>query len=416
MPRKHALIFVTITVFLDTMGFGIIMPIMPEYLTRLAGIDLSEASAISGYLMVSFAVTNFLFSPLLGGLSDSYGRRPILMVSLFFYGVSYLIAGFATALWVLFIGRFLTGVTSATYATASALIADVSPPEERAQNFGLLGLAFGLGFIFGPTIGGLIGAWDLRAPFFVAAALAFINTAYGFFFLQETLGKDTRRAFELKRANPLGALKQIRRYPILLGMIIGVFIFSIGHHVYPANWNFYAIEKFSWTPFEIGLSMGFVGLLAAIVQGGLIRIVIPKFGAVRCATFGLFCAATAYLGIAFATDTLSIYAWCVVSAFAGLSGPAITSIMSNQLPQNEQGELQGIMASAMSLASIIGPLLMTQTFTYFTSPQAPIYLPGSAFIIAATLTVVALAIFLQQVRKLPPDTLNTQPNKAAADG
>ena len=416
MPRKHALIFVTITVFLDTMGFGIIMPIMPEYLTRLVGIDLSEASAISGYLMVSFAVTNFLFSPLLGGLSDSYGRRPILMVSLFFYGVSYLIAGFATALWVLFIGRFLTGVTSATYATASALIADVSPPEERAQNFGLLGLAFGLGFIFGPTIGGLIGAWDLRAPFFVAAGLAFINTAYGFFFLQETLGKDTRRVFELKRANPLGALKQIKRYPILLGMIIGVLIFSIGHHVYPANWNFYAIEKFSWTPFEIGLSMGFVGLLAAIVQGGLIRIVIPKFGAVRCATVGLFCAATAYLGIAFATDTLSVYAWCLVSAFAGLSGPAITSIMSNQLPQNEQGELQGVMASAMSLASIIGPLLMTQTFTYFTSPQAPIYLPGSAFIIAATLTVVALAIFLQQVRKLPPDTLHAQPNKATADG
>ncbi len=416
MPRKHALIFVTITVFLDTMGFGIIMPIMPEYLTHLVGIDLSEASAISGYLMVSFAVTNFLFSPLLGGLSDSYGRRPILMVSLFFYGVSYLIAGFATALWVLFIGRFLTGVTSATYATASALIADVSPPEERAQNFGLLGLAFGLGFIFGPTIGGLIGAWDLRAPFFVAAALAFINTAYGFFFLQETLGKDTRRVFELKRANPLGALKQIKRYPILLGMIIGVFIFSIGHHVYPVNWNFYAIEKFSWTPFEIGLSMGFVGLLAAIVQGGLIRIVIPKFGAVRCATFGLFCAATAYLGIAFATDTLSVYAWCLVSAFAGLSGPAITSVMSNQLPQNEQGELQGVMASAMSLASIIGPLLMTQTFTYFTSPRAPIYLPGSAFIIAAILTVVALAIFLQQVRKLPPDTLHAQPNKATADG
>ena len=416
MPRKHALIFVTITVFLDTMGFGIIMPIMPEYLTHLVGIDLSEASAISGYLMVSFAVTNFLFSPLLGGLSDSYGRRPILMVSLFFYGVSYLIAGFATALWVLFIGRFLTGVTSATYATASALIADVSPPEERAQNFGLLGLAFGLGFIFGPTIGGLIGAWDLRAPFFVAAALAFINSAYGFFFLQETLGKDTRRVFELKRANPLGALKQIKRYPILLGMIIGVFIFSIGHHDYPDNWNFNAIEKFSRTPFEIGLSMGFVGLLAAIVQGVLIRIVFPKFGSVRCATFGLFCAATAYLGIAFATDTLSVYAWCLVSAFAGLSGPAITSIMSNQLPQNEQGELQGVMASAMSLASIIGPLLMTQTFTYFTSPRAPIYLPGSAFIIAAILTVVALAIFLQQVRKLPPDTLHAQPNKAPADG
>ena len=288
MQRKHALTFVTITVFLDTIGFGIIVPIMPEYLTQLAGIDLSAASAISGYLMVSFAVTNFLFAPLLGSLSDRYGRRPVLMLSLFFYGVSYLIAGFATALWVLFIGRFLTGITSATYATASALIADVSPPEQRAQNFGLLGLAFGLGFIFGPTIGGILGAWDLRAPFFVAAALTFINTAYGFFFLKETLSADNRRAFELRRANPLGALRQIKRYPILLGLIIGMFIFNIGHHVYPANWNFYAIEKFRWTPIEVGLSMGFVGLLAAIVQGGLIRVVIPKYGAVRCAASGYF--------------------------------------------------------------------------------------------------------------------------------
>ena len=406
MQRKHALTFVTITVFLDTVGFGIIVPIMPEYLTQLAGIDLSAASAISGYLMVSFAVTNFLFAPLLGSLSDRYGRRPVLMLSLFFYGVSYLIAGFATALWVLFIGRFLTGITSATYATASALIADVSPPEQRAQNFGLLGLAFGLGFIFGPTIGGILGAWDLRAPFFVAAALTFINTAYGFFFLKETLSADNRRAFELRRANPLGALRQIKRYPILLGLIIGMFIFNIGHHVYPANWNFYAIEKFGWTPIEVGLSMGFVGLLAAIVQGGLIRVVIPKYGAVRCAAFGLFCAATAYLGIAFAASTMSVYLWFLVSAFAGLSGPAITSIMSNQLPQNEQGELQGIMASAMSLASIIGPLLMTQTFAFFTSDDTPVYLPGSAFIVAALLTVVALAIFLQQVHKLPTATLN----------
>ena len=323
------------------------------------------------------------------------------MLSLFFYGVSYLIAGFATALWVLFIGRFLTGITSATYATANALIADVSPPEQRAQNFGLLGLAFGLGFIFGPTIGGILGAWDLRAPFFVAAALTFINTAYGFFFLKETLRADNRRAFELRRANPLGALRQIKRYPILLGLIIGMFIFNIGHHVYPANWNFYAIEKEPLDTHRSRLSMGFVGLLAAIVQGGLIRVVIPKFGAVRCAAFGLFCAATAYLGIAFAASTMSVYLWFLVSAFAGLSGPAITSIMSNQLPQNEQGELQGIMASAMSLASIIGPLLMTQTFAFFTSDDTPVYLPGSAFIVAALLTVVALAIFMQQVQKLP---------------
>jgi len=400
--KRHALTFVTITVFIDTVGFGVIMPVLPEFLTELTGGSLSESSAIAGYLVVFYASLQFLFAPIIGNLSDRYGRRSVLLVSLFFYGVNYLIAGLATTLWVVFIGRILTGITSATYATANALIADVSPPEERAQNFGLLGMAFGLGFIFGPTIGGLLGEWDLRAPFFAAAGLAFINTLYGFFVLRETLPQERRRAFDWRRANPVGMLSHVRKYPILLGLITAMFIYNIGHHVYPSNWNFYTIEKFSWSPFDVGLSMGLVGVLMAVVQGFLIRKVIPVWGAPRTAFVGLGCAAFAFIGIAFAPNSMTVYIWCVVSAFAGLAGPAVTSIMANQVPQNEQGELQGINASVGSIAAIIGPLLMTQSFAWFTAPQTPVYFPGIAFLLAGALTVLAIFIFAVNVRVRDP--------------
>lgn len=405
--KRHALTFVTITVFIDTVGFGVIMPVLPEFLNNLTGRSLSESSAIAGYLVVFYASLQFLFAPIIGNLSDRYGRRPVLLVSLFFYGVNYLIAGLATTLWVLFIGRILTGITSATYATANALIADVSPPEERAQNFGLLGMAFGLGFIFGPTIGGLLGEWDIRAPFFAAAGLALINTLYGFFVLRETLPEDRRRAFDWRRANPVGMLAQVRKYPVLLGLIAAMFFYNIGHHVYPSNWNFYTIEKFAWSPLEVGLSMGLVGLLMALVQGFLIRKVIPLWGAPRTAFVGLSCAAVAFIGIAFAPNSIALYVWCIVSALAGLAGPAVTSIMANQVPQNEQGELQGINASVGSIAAIIGPLLMTQSFAWFTAPGTPLYFPGIAFLCAGTLTVLAILIFALNVRVLNPSGRTT---------
>ncbi len=400
--KRHALTFVTITVFIDTLGFGVIMPVLPAFLTELTGTSLSESSAIAGYLVVFYASLQFLFAPIIGNLSDRYGRRSVLLVSLFFYGVNYLIAGLATTLWVLFIGRILTGITSATYASANALIADVSPPEERAQNFGLMGMAVGLGFIFGPAVGGLLGEWDLRAPFFAAAGLAFLNTLYGLFFLKETLPPERRRAFEWRRANPIGMLTQVRKYPVLIGLIAAMFIYNIGHHVYPSNWNFYTIEKFTWSPFEVGLSMALVGILMALVQGLLIRKVIPLWGAPRAAFIGFSCAAVAYLGIAFAPNSLAVYVWCFVSAMAGLAGPAVTSIMSNQVPQNEQGELQGINASVSSIGAIIGPLLMTQSFAWFTAPDTPIYFPGVAFLCAAVLTLVAIGIFALNVRVLDP--------------
>lgn len=403
--RRHTLIFVTITVFIDTVGFGIIMPVMPQFLMSMAPMNLSEASAMAGYLILAYAVLQFLFAPIIGNLSDRFGRRPVLLISLAMYAANYLIAGLATALWVLFIGRILTGITSATYATANALIADVSDPEERAQNFGLMGLAFGLGFIVGPSLGGVLGAVDIRLPFFVAAGLAAANTLYGFFVLRETLAPDDRRPFEWRRANPLGMLMQLRKYPILIGLVAVMFIYNIGHHVYPSNWNFYTIEKFAWEPWEIGLSMGLVGVLSAFTNGYLIRVVIPRWGAPTTAFVGFMCSAAAYLGIAFAPTPWALYGWCVISALAGMAGPAVAGIMSNQVPQNQQGELQGINASVGSIAAIIGPLMMTQSFTYFTGPSTPLYFPGIAFLLAGILTVVAVLLFSNAIRVLPAETL-----------
>ena len=400
MHKRHALTFVTITVFLDTVGFGVIVPVLPEFLVLIGDVSLSDASALSGYLIFSYAVTNFMFAPMLGNLSDAYGRKPLLVLSLFVYGGAYLLSGFATALWMLFLGRLLTGITSATYAIANALIADVSAPEDKAQNFGLLGVAFGLGFIAGPALGGIIGAWDLRAPFFIAAGLAFINTLYGLIFFRETLMPENRRPFEMSRSSPWGALTQLRKYPLLIGLVFAVFLNNIGHHIWPSNWNFYTIEKFAWTPLDVGLSMAFVGVMSVIVQGGLLRVVIPRFGPVRCAYYGVTASIVAFIGVATAGSAAALYFWCGVSS-RGVAGPSVNSILSNQVSADSQGELQGIMASISSIAMIVGPLLLTQTFTYFTSDSAPVYLPGSAFWVAAILTIAALIIFFQQVRRLP---------------
>lgn len=392
----------TTTVFIDTVGFGVIMPVLPKFLTGLADVSLAEASALAGYLVVAYAGLQFLFAPIIGNLSDRYGRRPVLLLSLAMYSVNYLIAGLATSLWMLFIGRILTGITSATYATANALIADVSSPEERAQNFGLMGVAFGMGFIVGPILGGFLGNIDVRLPFFAAAALAALNTAYGYFVLRETLAEADRRPFEWRRANPLGMLLQLRNYPILIGLVIVMFIYNIGHHVYPSNWNFYTIEKFAWSELEIGFSMGLVGVLMIFTQGYLIRVVIPRWGPSTTAVVGFTAAAVAYIGIAFAPNSLTLYLWCVVSGLAGLAGPAVAGIMSNQVPQNQQGELQGINASVGSVAAIFGPLAMTQSFTFFTSDGAPIYFPGVAFTLAAVLTCIAIVILVINLRFLPP--------------
>lgn len=398
--KKHALTFVIITVFIDSVGFGIIMPVLPQLLMELSGEGLSSAAKWAGWLIVTYAVLQFVSAPILGNLSDRFGRRPLLLISLFLYGINYLITGLATSIWVLFIGRAFTGIAGSTYSVANALIADVSPPEERAQNFGLVGMAFGMGFIFGPLLGGLLGEWNLRAPFLAAAALAFCNTAYGYFVLRETLPESSRRPFDIRRANPVGALMQIRKYPLLLGLLATVFFYNISHHVYPSNWNFYTIEKFAWTPKDIGFSMLVVGVLMAFVQGYLIRRVIPLFGAYKTALIGFSAAIIAYVGIAFAPNALALYLWCGVSSLSGFAMPAIQSIMSNAVPANEQGELQGVIASISSIGAIFGPLLITQSFAFFTQSGTPYYFAGAAFLIAGLLALVALTIFTLSSKRL----------------
>ncbi len=400
--KRHALTFVTITLLIDSAGFGIIMPVMPFLLAELMGTGLSEASVWGGYLLFSYAVLQFFFAPILGAASDAYGRRPVLLLSLGFYAINYLLMGFAETLVLLFVGRILTGLSSATYATANALIVDVSAPDERAQNFGLMGMAFGMGFIIGPTLGGLLGEWDIRAPFFAAAAFAMVNTIYGWLVLKETLPVENRRPFDWRRANPVGAFLQIRRYPVLGGLIAAVFLYNLGHHVYPANWSFYTIEKFDWTPRYVGLSMGFVGILMAIVQGGLIRIVIPKIGAPRAALLGFASAAMAYIGIGLAPNGMTVYFWCFVSALSGFVMPSIQTLLAARVPANQQGELQGVMASVASVGAIIGPLLMTQTFAAFTGPDAITYFPGAAFVVAGMLSILAICVFLANVRSFAP--------------
>ena len=388
MRPQLALTFVLGTVFIDMIGFGIIMPVLPGLLIELTGDSLGGASIWGGWLLFSYAILQFVFAPVLGNLSDRYGRRPILLIALFVYAINYLLMGFASTIFWLFVGRILTGISGSTYTIANAYIADVSKPEERAQNFGLVGMALGLGFIFGPVIGGFLGEYGTRVPFIAASVLAICNMIYGYFVLPETLAKENRRNFDVKRANPVGALMQLRKLPVLAGLSIAVLLFQIGHHVYPATWSFYVIEKFSWGKSEVGYSLGFVGLLMAIVQGGLIRIVIPRIGEYRAAVFGFSAMTIAYIGLGTASSGVEIYAWCVVSALGGFAMPAIQGIMSNQVPQNQQGELQGIIASLGSLGAIFGPLLMTQLFAHFTEPDN-YYFPGAPFVAAGVLTIFA---------------------------
>ncbi|MGI9328330.1 MAG: TCR/Tet family MFS transporter [Pseudomonadales bacterium] len=405
---KHAIIFVFITVLLDMIGFGIIMPVLPALLMEITGKPLSSAAAYGGYLLTAYALLQFLFAPILGGLSDRFGRRPVLLVSLAAYAVNYVIAGFATTLLWLFLGRIMTGIAGATHATANALVADVTPPEQRAQNFGLMGMAFGLGFVIGPALGGYLGEISPRLPFFAAAGLAALNLLYGALVLPETLPPSQRRAFNWRRANPFGALARLAQFPALLGLVLVMFIYNIGHHVYPSIWAFFTMERFNWDSGDVGLSLAFVGLMMAMVQGGLIRVIIPKLGPARVALLGFLASSVAFAGTAVAT-TVPLLGLCIVaSALAGLIGPAVQSIMSNQVPQNEQGELQGLLASIGSIAAIVGPLTMTQLFYHYTDTTG-VYFAGAPFVAAAALSLLALLVFAVNCRRELLASVGLQP-------
>ncbi|HKQ96430.1 MAG TPA: TCR/Tet family MFS transporter [Candidatus Polarisedimenticolia bacterium] len=404
---RGAVIFIFLTVLVDTIGFGIILPVTPRLVMELSGEGLAKAAIYGGWLGFVYALMQFFCAPILGGLSDRYGRRPVILAALGALGTDYLIMGFAPNLHWLFLGRTIAGMAGASFTPAYAYLADVTPPERRAQNFGLVGAAFGMGFIIGPAVGGLLGEFGPRAPFFAAAALALANCVFGFFVLPESLPLASRRPFELRRANPLGTLMQVRRYPAVIGLMTALFIWQLGHQVLPSTWAFYTIYRFNWSPGMVGASLAFVGVIMAVSTAGLTRALVPRLGERRAALLGIVSGFVVYLGYAFATEGWMIYVAMLPWLFAGMVHPSMQAIMSHAIPPNAQGELQGGIASLYSISSIAGPPLMTQLFGYFSSGAAPVHFPGAAFLCAALLSFAAALLFLRAVGGTIADTAKT---------
>jgi DHA1 family tetracycline resistance protein-like MFS transporter len=392
MPVKKnaALGFIFVTILIDVIGFGIIIPVLPKLIQTLTGGNISEAAKYGSWLSFSYAIMQFIFSPVLGGLSDKFGRRPILLFSLLGLGIDYMFQAWAPTIIWLFIGRLIAGIAGASFTTATAYIADISTPEKRAQNFGMVGAAFGLGFIIGPMIGGFCSDLGPRAPFIVAAVCSLVNVIYGYFVLPESLSKENRRKFNWKRANPVGSLTHLKKYPIVSGLVISLFLVYIAGQSVQSVWTYYTMLKFSWTPKMVGISLSVVGLLVAIVQGGLIRYTIPKFGARKSVYVGLILNIIGLILFAFAGEGWLMLIFLIPYCLGGIAGPALQGIISNQVPANEQGELQGALTSLMSVSAIIGPVIMNNLFAFFTATNAPFYFPGMPYITGALLTILAI--------------------------
>ncbi|MFT4018164.1 MAG: TCR/Tet family MFS transporter [Agriterribacter sp.] len=396
--KQAALGFIFVTLLIDTIGFGIIIPVMPKLIEQLIHGNLSDASRWGGWLTFAFAIMQFAFAPVLGNLSDKYGRRPILLFSLFGFGLDYLLLAIAPDIGWLFIGRIIAGITGASFTTAAAYIADISAPEDRAKNFGMIGAAFGLGFIIGPVIGGLLGSVGPRVPFIAAAILTLLNWLYGYFVLPESLDKNNRRSFSWKRANPVGSLLHLRKYPALSGLIISLMLVYIAVHSVQSTWAFFNMEKFKWDEKMVGISLGIVGLLIGLVQGGLIRIVNPRLGNEKSIYVGLALYTIGLLLFAFATQSWMMLVFLIPYCLGGIGGPALQAVISNHVPPNEQGELQGALTSMMSFTTIIGPPLMTNLFAYFTGRSAPVYFPGAPFLLGAFMMLISTILVYRMFR------------------
>ena len=400
LAPRSAIAFLFVTVLMSILGFGIIIPVMPELLEELTGRDAGASAALQGYLLGVYGLMQLIMSPILGALSDRFGRRPVILTSVAATSLDFLLMAVAPTYWWLFAGRALSGATAATYASANAYIADVSPPEKRAGNFGLLGAAFGFGFIVGPWVGGHLGDVDTRLPFFAASAVCAANFVFGYFALKESLPASRRRAFDWRRAWFLGGILSVARFPVVLGVLFAYFLMQFSHSALPAVWSFFGAEKFGWTPGQIGNSLAFVGVTAAAVQGGLTRVVIPKIGPARAVYVGLCAMTASFLGYAFATPTGAwVYVWILVGALGGFMMPAMQGIMSAAIPEDEQGELQGAIASVMSLCTTLSPLVMTRVFTEFTTEGAPAYFPGAPLLLAAVILALAAVPFALTMRR-----------------
>jgi DHA1 family tetracycline resistance protein-like MFS transporter len=403
--RKAALGFIFVTMLLDVTGLGIIIPVFPKLISQLIHGDLSTASLWGSWLVSVFAIMQFFFSPVLGGLSDRYGRRPVLLLSLLGFGLDYLVMAYAPTIWWLFATRVFAGMMGASFTTATAYIADISTPEKRAQNFGMIGVAFGLGFIIGPMAGGILGKISSRLPFIVAACCSLLNTLYGFFILPESLAPENHRKFDWKRANPVGNLKQLSKYPVVLGMVASILCLYIAAHAVQSTWTYYTMLKFSWNEDTVGYSLAFVGLMVGAVQGGLIRVIIPKIGKKWSVYSGIILYTIGLLLFGLSNQSWMMFAFLIPYAMGGIAGPALQGIMSDKVPANAQGELQGGLTGLVSLTSIFGPLVMCGLFNYFTKKDTPLYLPGAPFFMAALLCLLALLFAMRTLSKQDPATL-----------
>lgn len=397
-PRRPLAIIFSI-VLVNSIGFGIIMPVMPQLIMDVADIGLARAAMMGGLLWFAYAVMQFTFSPVLGNLADAVGRRPVLLVSLLAFAIDYTIMGFAPEFAWLVIGRMIAGVASATNSVANSYVADISPPSERAGNFGIMGAAFGVGFIVGPAIGGVLAdLGGVRAPFFGAGALGLLNFLFVAFALEESLKPGDRQKFQFARANPLGAFRHFKaQSTVVTGLLLVVFVMGIAQFVLPTTWSFYTIERFSWSPTEIGLSLSFVGVLMVIVQGVLVRRVVERIGRNRAAILGVSFTVMGYLGYAFAPYGWMMYVVILFHSMSGFSMPAIQALITQRVDASSQGALQGAVGSANGLAAVIGPPLMTVLFGLFSDPSDAYYFPGVGFVLAAGLAGIALLILLRVV-------------------
>ncbi len=385
---------ILVTILLDMIGVGIIVPVLPELLEDLTGGSVANAAVIGGYLVFTYAFMQFVFSPVLGNLSDRFGRRPVLLASLVGLTFDYLMMSIAPVVWYLFIGRVIAGCAGAAVATATAYMADITPPHKRTQRFGLIGAAFGLGFIIGPVIGGELGEFGARVPFFAAAGLAFANFLFGLLVLPESLPKHSRRKFDIRRANPFGAVLALRQYPVVLWLLAVLFAFSLAAQALPTVFSYFTVEVFRFTSSNIGRALGAFGIGFAICQAFLVGPMVKRVGEPPVAILGLLAAIVAFAGVAFTDQVFYLYVFIMIGAISGLAAPAINGVLSRQVPDNAQGELQGAVNAANSLATIIGPLAATQIFSYFThAADSPGYFPGAPFLAAAICVVGALVLF-----------------------
>lgn len=390
---------VAFIVFLDMAGVGIIIPVLPGLVSQLGHTDVDGAAVIGGMMLFSYALMQFLFAPVIGGLSDRFGRRPVLLLTLTALGVDYAIMAWAPTLVWLFVGRLISGIMGATWAAANSCIADLFPPEERGAKFGLLGGAGASGFVLGPALGGVLGEMDLRLPFIAASLFALVGAAIGYAQFAETLSEDNRRRFTLSRANPLGTILRMAGNPIVIGLLSVIFLTQLASQSQISIWSFFLIEKFNWSPLQIGLSVALFGIMLVFVQGYLTGKVLPRLGPTRTVLCGLACGIPSFLLLAFAGSGAMVYSAIVVGSFSGMAFPAMQGLMSDRVEEDAQGELQGAVASTISLTSIIGPIVMSRVFAHF-SDNTGFYQPGAPFVLAAALTLSGISLFLVVTRRL----------------